>query len=97
MTVDDAATAIIRVLEDLQRNSGRACAALTRTTTPLGDLDGFDSYSAIEATVMIETALDCNFKTDNVLAQDTPEGRRALTIGEAAQQVVKLAEPKAAR
>jgi len=87
---DDVARIITRVLEDLQRNSGRPCGKLTAATTPIGDLAGFDSLSGIEATVMIEATLGCTFKTDNILAQDTAEGRRALTVGEAARQIVKL-------
>ncbi|HTB76101.1 MAG TPA: hypothetical protein VK762_22785 [Polyangiaceae bacterium] len=90
MNVDDVARVITKVLEDLQRNSGRPCGSLTATTTPIGDLAGFDSLSGIEATVMIETTLGRTFKTDNVLVQDTAEGRRALTVGEAASQIVKL-------
>jgi hypothetical protein len=90
MSEAEVTTVIIKVLEDLQRNSGRPCGALTATTTPIGELAGFDSLSGIEATVMIEGALGCTFKTDNVLAQYTPEGRRALTIGAAAKQIVRL-------
>jgi hypothetical protein len=86
---------ITKVLEDVQRNSGRPCCALTAATTPIGELEGFDSLSGIEATVMIEAKLGCTFKTDNVLAQDTAEGRRALTVGEAANQIVTLLGPRA--
>ena len=96
MTADQVITVITKVLEDLQRTSGRPCGALTATTTPIGDLAGFDSLSGIEATVMIEATLGCTFKTDNVLAQDTPEGRSALTVGEAASQIVKLLAPQEA-
>lgn len=90
VNADNVLRVITKVLEELQRNSGRPCGALTATTTPIGDLAGFDSLSGIEATVMIEATLGCTFKTDNVLAQDTADGRRALTVGEAASQIVKL-------
>lgn len=88
MTVDAVTKTIVGVLEELQRASGRACGQLTGSTKPIGDLIGFDSLSAIEATVAIEAALDKELNIDNLLVAEINGRKRALTITEAAERIV---------
>jgi hypothetical protein len=80
--------AIEKVLRDVQATSGRECPRLADASKPIGDLDAFDSLTAVEATVLLE--LELNWK----IARGTPfiseSGKRALTISEAAKRLAKL-------
>jgi acyl carrier protein len=96
MTKDEIAKIIIDALTELQRVSGRPCGTLSGKTTPIGDLVGFDSLSAIEATVAIEKALGREFDTDNLLVAEINGQRRALTIAAAAERIVKQLGAEAA-
>jgi len=96
MTVDTTIKAIVNVLEELQRVSGRPCGQLTGSTKPIGDLVGFDSLSGIEATVALEAALDLKLETDNALVAEVKGRKRALTITEAAERIAKHLNTKVA-
>jgi acyl carrier protein len=74
----------------LTRIFQRACGDLTSDTKPIGDLIDFDSLSAIEATVALETALGTQFDSDNVFVAEVKGRRRALTIAEAAERIAKV-------
>lgn len=96
MTVDAVTKMIISVLEELQRVSGRACSQLTGSTKPIGDLIGFDSLSAIEATVAIEAALGKELNIDNLLVAEINGRKHAVTITAAAERIVNVLDSKAA-
>ena len=96
MSVEELVKMIADTLKKLQTMSGRPCGALTGDTTPIGDLVGFDSLSGIELTVMIEALVGTTFKTDNVLVAHVGGRKRALTVTQAAQQVLKLLGGKVA-
>jgi acyl carrier protein len=96
MTVDAVTKTIITVLKELQLASGRACGELTGNTKPIGDLIGFDSLSAIEATVAIEAALGKELNIDNLLVAEINGREQALTITGAAERIVKVLNAKAA-
>ena len=96
MTVDALTKTIVSVLEELQRASGRTCGPLSGTTKPIGDLTGFDSLSAIEATVAIEAALHKELGIDNLFVAEINGRKRALTITEPAQRIMKVFDGKAA-
>lgn len=95
MTVEETTKMIMKTLADLQAASGRACGELTAETKPIGDLAGFDSLSAIEATVAIEAALGVELTSDNVLVSEIAGRKRALTIGQAAQRIVNALDTAA--
>jgi acyl carrier protein len=80
--------AIEKVLREVQTISGRDCPRLADATKPIGDLDAFDSLTAVEATVLLELELNCK------IAQGTPfisaSGKRALTVAEAVERLAKL-------
>ena len=90
MTLESVTKSIVDVIEELQRASGRACGELTGSTKPIGDLEGFDSLSAIEA------ALGQGLGTDNVLVAEISGRKRALTIAQVAERIVKLLKIKVA-
>ncbi|HUL51864.1 MAG TPA: hypothetical protein VLT83_00510 [Opitutaceae bacterium] len=96
MTLESVTKSIVDVIEELQRASGRACGELTGSTKPIGDLEGFDSLSAIEATIAIEAALGQGLGTDNVLVAEISGRKRALTIAQVAERIVKLLKIKVA-
>ena len=96
MTIDTVTKKIITVLRELQLVSGRACGQLTGNTKPIGDLIGFDSLSAIEATVAIEAALVQELNVDNLLVAQINGRKHALTITETAERIVKVLDGKAA-
>lgn len=96
MTVDAVTKTIVAVLKELQLASGRPCDQLSGKTKPIGDLIGFDSLSAIEATVAIEAALGKELNVDNLLVGKINGRKQALTVTEAAEQIVKLLNAKAA-
>lgn len=96
MTVDEVTRTIISVLEELQRVSGRTCGQLTGSSKPIGDLIGFDSLSAIEATIAIEAALGKDLNIDNLLVAEIKGHKHALTISEAAERIVNVLDTKAA-
>lgn len=83
---------VIEVLIEIQKLSGRKWSGLTPDATPIGDFEGFDSLSAIEATVMIEEKLDCELGVDSVFISES--GKRALTVREIAERLTKLVQAK---
>ena len=86
---------VIEVLSEIQKLSGRKLSGLTPDATPIGDFEGFDSLSAIEATVMIEEKLDCELGVDSVFISES--GKRALTVREIAERLTKLVQAKAGK
>src|SRR2546425_868994 len=48
---------VLAVLKDVQETSGKKWMGLSRDATPIGVLDGFDSLTGLEATVLIEERL----------------------------------------
>jgi acyl carrier protein len=86
--------ALVAVLRQVQETSGRPCPAIVDTTKPIGDLPGFDSLLAVEATVLLEQKLGCT------LANGTPfiseSGTRALRINAIVERTLTMAVPEEA-
>ena len=81
---------VIDVLHQAQEMSGREWAELSIECKPIGDLDGFDSLTAVEATVMIEEKLGCSLESDSVFVSE--DGKRALTIKEICERLARKLE-----
>lgn len=83
--------ALVAVIKQVQETSGRPAPDITESTTPIGDIDGFDSLLAVEATVMLEQALGCT------LSDGTPfvsrDGKKALTLVEIVDRVAEMITP----
>jgi acyl carrier protein len=80
---------VLEILREVQELSGRPWETLPPDGKPIGALDGFDSLTAIEATVMIEEKLGCKIPVDTVFVSD--DGRRALSLNEVCERVRKFA------
>jgi hypothetical protein len=83
--------ALVAVLRLVQKTSGRPCPAITDGIKPIGDLQGFDSLLAVEATVLLEQKLGCT------LADGTPfiseSGTRALRFGDIVDRTLAMVIP----
>lgn len=81
MTPNEIRAAVIKVLRDVQSLSGRPWVELDAGDEPIGDLDGFDSLSGVEATVLVEKELgQGELGTDSLFVSE--DGKRALSLGE---------------
>jgi len=86
--------AVEKVLNAAQQMSGRQCPSIADDTKPIGDLDGFDSLSGIEATCMLEVELKCTLGDGSAFVHESPTGtRRALTVVQAVERVVEMLAP----
>ena len=83
---------VLDVLRNIQEMSGRKWRSLGDEAKPIGGLDGFDSLSAVEATVMIEEKLGFSFDLDSLFVSN--DGKRALTLKEISKRLAKLLEEK---
>jgi acyl carrier protein len=81
---------VVDVLHEAQKLGGREWSELSADCKPIGDLEGFDSLTAVEATVMIEEKLGCDLELDSVFVSEN--GKRALTIKEICEQLAKKLE-----
>lgn len=71
---------LLSVLEEVQGMSGRPCVGLGLDTKPIGDLDGFDSLSGVETTVMIEQRLGCKLEVESLFVSE--DGKQVLSVRE---------------
>jgi acyl carrier protein len=78
---------VVDVLREAQKLGGREWSELNVDCKPIGDLEGFDSLTAVEATVMIEEKLGCDLEIDSVFVSES--GKRALTIKEICDRIAK--------
>src|SRR5262245_44715093 len=89
MSVDEIQAIVVDVLRDVQRLSGRRWNGIEATAKPIGSLEGFDSLSGIEATVMVEEKLGCaELGIESIFVSE--DGKHALTLKEIAQRISKL-------
>lgn len=88
MTQEEAQTVLLDVLRDVQTISGREWTGLGADAKPIGGLDGFDSLSGVETTVMIEEKLGCRVEGESLFVSS--DGKRALTVKEISQRISGL-------
>lgn len=86
---------LIEVLKEVQSMSGRRWTDIEMHMAPIGVLDGFDSQSGIEATVMIEEKLSCELPVDSIFVSE--DGQRALTVKQIAERVKGLLDKEGGR
>lgn len=90
MTKDEARRALVKVLEEIQTNSGLQCPELTGSVKPVEDLEGFDSMVWPIAIGMLSAELDLEIADDvNIFASE--DGKQAYSIDQAVELVCKLA------
>lgn len=89
MSLDEIRSIVLEVLREVQTLSGRPWTGVDPAAKPIGELDGFDSLTAIEATVMIEEKLGCpDLGVDSVFVSE--DGKRPLTVEQIARHISKL-------
>ena len=79
----DIANAVQQSLKSIQTRSGRTWRELSADECPIGSLDGFDSYAAVEATSELERVLGRELKLDMAFA----DGTTRLTLRQACERV----------
>ncbi len=88
MTEERVRETLIDVLREISEAGGHEWNGIDPDAKPIGALEGFDSLSAIEATVMVEEKLDCKFELDSIFLSDS--GGRALTVKEIVSKLAVL-------
>lgn len=89
-------TLVIRALLDNQEDSARPIPEVEQITDdfcPIGDLEGFDSYSAMEVTLELSDLLGCDI--DERIFITKAEGRHA-NVGEIVEKIHHLINVKEA-
>lgn len=83
MDRQEIVTKVIETVAQVQDVSGRSRAGIGVSTCPIGGVEGFDSYSGVEATVMLSESLGVDLPDDYnpFISKDE---KRALTVGEIA-------------
>ena len=74
----------IDAIRQNQEASGRTVVEISPDTRPLRDIEGFDSYSGVEAALFLSDLLDREIP-DEVFVPE--KGRRILTVSEIADNV----------
>ena len=80
---------VIEAVRQVQTASGRSVGSISLTTCPISDLEGFDSLSGVEATVMLCESLGHDLPDDYnpFLSKD---GRRALSVSEITNNLCEI-------
>ena len=76
-------TKIIQTVAQVQEMSGRSSAGINTSTRPVGGVEGFDSLSGVEATVILSDSLGLRIP-DDYNPFISKDGKRALTVEEIA-------------
>src|SRR4051812_13121139 len=93
MSIDEIQSAVFEVLREVQALCGRSWTELGPDAKPIGDLDGFESLSGVEATVIVEEKLRCgDLGIDSFFVSD--DGKHALSVKEIAYRISKLLAAK---
>ena len=83
MDKQELVTEVVRTVTHVQEVSGRSSAGIGTSTRPVGGLEGFDSLSGVEATVMLSESLGVDLP-DEYNPFISSDGNRALSVGEIA-------------
>lgn len=94
MQQQEIVSKVVRTISRVQEMSGRSSAGIEASTCPMGGVDGFDSLSGVEATVMLSESLGVSLPKDyNPFF--SKDGKRALSVGEIADTLSALIGDKA--
>ncbi len=80
MEKQEIMTKVVHAVAEVHEASGRSIGGIGASTRPLQDLEGFDSLSGVEATVMLSESLGVDLPEDNPFI--SKDGKQALSIGE---------------
>ena len=86
MEIQDIVTKVVETVAQVQELSGRSSAGIGSSTRPVGGVEGFDSLSGVEATVMLSESLRVDLPEDyNPFISN--DGKLALSVGEIADNL----------
>lgn len=88
MKKTEVVNAVIDVLKSVQEISGRDVGEIVGATCPIGDLDGFDSLSGVEASALLSDRI--GFELPGVNAFVNEEGTKALSVNQIADAICKV-------
>ena len=79
MDKQEIVTKVVQTVAHVQEVSGRSSAGIGASTRPVGGVEGFDSLSGVEATVMLSDSLGVDLPEDyNPFISN--DGKRALSV-----------------
>ena len=94
MDKQEIATKVVQTLAHVQEVSGRSSAGIGASTRPVGGVEGFDSLSGVEATVMLSESLGVDLPEDyNPFISN--DGNRTLSVSEIADNLSTYVEAEA--
>ncbi len=86
MDKQEIVTKVVQTLARVQEVSGRSSAGIGASTRPVGGVEGFDSLSGVEATVMLSEYLGVDLPEDyNPFISN--DRKRALSVSEIADSL----------
>jgi hypothetical protein len=92
MTIDEARSALIAILQDIQARSGLACPPLTGSSVPPKVLDKFTSPVWPAATTLVGRKLGVSIPHDvHIFGK---KGAALLSIDQSAKLICEKAKPK---
>ncbi len=87
MEFDETNELVRRVIAEIQTGSGRAVADMNDRLCPIGDLEGFDSLNAVEASCLLSDYLGYEIPS-NIMLSANPE--RQLTINDITERLYQF-------
>ena len=85
---------VVQVIVEVQEVSGRPSTGIDASTRPVFGVEGFDSLSGVEATVMLSESLGVDLP-GNYNPFISEDGHRALSVGEIADALCTYVASKA--
>ena len=83
MDKQEIVTKVVQTVAQVQEVSGRSSAGIGVSTRPVGGVEGFDSLSGVEATVMLSESLGVDLP-DDYNPFISKDGKQALSVSEIA-------------
>ena len=86
MDKQEIVAAVVQTVAHVQKVSGRSSAGIGESTRPVGGVEGFDSLSGVEATVMLSESIGIDIPGGHnpFISSD---GKRALSVSEIADNL----------
>ena len=94
MDKQEIVTKVVQTVVQVQEVSGRSSAGIGPSTRPVGGVEGFDSLSGVEATVMLSESLGVDLP-DDYNPFISKDGKQALSVDEIAETLSTYVGEKA--
>ncbi|HEY2414282.1 MAG TPA: hypothetical protein VGI40_18705 [Pirellulaceae bacterium] len=94
MSREEVQRVVIDCIKRVRSMGGYRDAEITADTVPLKDLKDFDSPNGVEVTVLLDVDLGGAFSDGVVSVFTSPDGRKALSVKQITDSVLKLQAAK---